>query len=225
MTDDIASPSLADKASADREPLAGNVKVTREDWLDAALDLLISEGVDRVKILTIGTRLGVSRSSFYWYFESRKDLLDALLDHWQATNTRSIVTHCALPSATITEAVCNLFRCFVDESTFSARLDAAVRDWSRRSEVVRDVVDQADAARLAAIEAMFRRHGFATEESAIRARIVYYMQIGYYAMELNETIEARLERVPGYLFGFTGVEPRQSEIDALAAFARSRAES
>lgn len=221
MTDDITTSSSAEENTAEREPLTGNVKVTREDWLNAALNLLVSEGVDRVKILTIGTRLGVSRSSFYWYFESRKDLLDALLDHWQATNTRSILTQCGLPSETITEGVCNLFRCFVDESTFSARLDAAVRDWSRRSQSVRRVVDRADADRLAAIETMFRRHGFAPDESATRARIVYYMQIGYYAMELNETIEERLDRVPGYLFGFTGVAPRQSEIDALADYARS----
>jgi len=65
----------------------GNIKVTREDWLNVALDVLVSEGVGEVKILTIGQRLNVSRSSFYWYFKSRQDLLDALLKHWQATNT------------------------------------------------------------------------------------------------------------------------------------------
>jgi AcrR family transcriptional regulator len=58
-----------------QEAQPGNVKVTREDWLRVAMDLLVSDGVSEVKVLTIGERLGVSRSSFYWYFKSRKDLL------------------------------------------------------------------------------------------------------------------------------------------------------
>lgn len=202
---------------------SGNVKATREDWLAAARELLIAEGVEQVKVLTIGARLGVSRSSFYWYFKSRKHLLDELLREWEATNTRSIVAQCGLPAATITEGVCNLFRCFVDDAIFNARLDAAVRAWSRRSGAVRSVVDQSDAARLAAIEAMFARHGYDPGEAEIRARILYYMQIGYYALELNEALEERLARVPGYLLGFTGQQPRPEEVAALLDYSRSRA--
>ena len=41
-----------------------NVKATRDDWLKVALDTLISEGVDQVKVLPLGNKLGVSRSSF-----------------------------------------------------------------------------------------------------------------------------------------------------------------
>ena len=62
----------------EKEPLVGHVKVTREDWLNAARDVLVTEGVASVKILPLSTRLGVSRSSFYWYFENREDLLSAL---------------------------------------------------------------------------------------------------------------------------------------------------
>jgi AcrR family transcriptional regulator len=40
--------------------------------------------------VALGARLGVSRSSFYWYFESRQDLLDALLDAWEVRNTAQL---------------------------------------------------------------------------------------------------------------------------------------
>ncbi|MEL6207661.1 MAG: TetR/AcrR family transcriptional regulator, partial [Pseudomonadota bacterium] len=77
-------------------PSTGHTKVTREDWLNVAMDLLMSDGVAEVKVLTIGTRLEVSRSSFYWYFKSRKDLLNQLLAEWERTNTGAMVRHCEM---------------------------------------------------------------------------------------------------------------------------------
>ncbi len=203
---------------AERETPAGNVKVTREDWLNVAMDLLVSEGVSEVKVLTIGTRLGVSRSSFYWYFRSRKDLLDQLLGEWERTNTGILVRHSEMPADTITAAVCNLFRCFVSPWDFNHRLDFAVREWARRDGSVRRVIDRSDAARTRAVAAMFERHGFEPHEAEIRARVLYYMQIGYYALDLAEPLEERLTRVEGYLFAFTGVRPRPEEVAAFHAY-------
>ena len=89
--------------------MVGNVKVTRNDWLNVAMDVLVSDGVEQVKVLDLGQRLGVSRSSFYWYFKSRQDLLDALLQQWQATNTAAIVAKAEAPAKTLTDAVCNFY--------------------------------------------------------------------------------------------------------------------
>lgn len=207
-----------------KAPLVGNIKVTRQDWLNVALDVFITDGVEQVKVLALGDRLGVSRSSFYWYFKSRQDLLDALLDHWQATNTAALVRQAQAPAKSITGAVCNVFHCVIDETLFNTRLDFAVRDWARRSGKVRRILDQSDQTRLAALEAMFGRFGYEPVEALTRARILYYMQIGYDSAELNEPLEERLKLVPTYLLGFTGQAPAQEEIDDFFRFARSAAE-
>ena len=207
-----------------RPDQAGNVKVTRDEWLATAMDVLVSQGVEQVKVQPIGEQLGVSRSSFYWYFKSRQHLLDTLLDSWERTNTGAIVTHCELRAQTITEAVCNLFRCFVDPEGFDHRLDFAVREWSRRSGAVRRILDVSDQTRLEAIAQMFARHGYGDQDSKTRARILYYMQIGYYAADLQEPLEQRFAHLPGYLSGFTGREPRPHEIEDFLAFARSKQE-
>ena len=147
------------RLARDDAPASGP-RVSRDDWLNVARDILVSDGVAEVKVLTIGERLQVARSSFYWYFKNRKDLLDALLADWEGRNTAILVRHCELPSQTITEAVCHFFRCFVDPDLFDERLDFAVREWARRDGAVRRVIDRADDTRLAAAAAMFRRHGY-----------------------------------------------------------------
>lgn len=201
-----------------REPLGGHTKVTREDWLTMARDTLVRGGAEQVKILALAERMGVSRSSFYWYFRNREDLLDALLADWEARNTARIAEHCAEPAAAITEAVLNFFRCFVDPARFDPGLDFAVREWSRRDASLRARVDAADAARIAAVTAMFARHGFDAVEADARARILYFMQLGYHALDQRESIDTRLSRVEPYLRGFTGQAPDP------AALARFRAD-
>jgi AcrR family transcriptional regulator len=202
-------------------PLVGNVKVTRQDWLNVAMDVLVSDGVEQVKVLGLADRLGVSRSSFYWYFKSRQDLLDALLEHWQSWNTVAMVRQAELPAATINAAVCNVHHCAVDQRLFDTALDFAVRDWARRSGKVRRLLDQSDARRLAALTAMFMRYGFESRDAEARARVLYYMQIGYDFAQLGDELEERLARVPHYLLTFTGQPPRPEEIAAFNTFARA----
>jgi len=202
------------------QPLGGNVKVTREDWLNMAMDVLVGDGVDQVKVLNLAQRMDVSRSSFYWYFKSRQQLLDALLEKWRAKNTGAMVAQTELAATTITEAVCNVQRCVVNHGLFDTALDFAVRDWARRSAKVRRLLERSDAERLAALHAMFARFGYAESEAETRARVLYYMQLGYDFAQLGEAPETRLAMVPHYLYVFTGQHPRSSEIEAFNAYAR-----
>lgn len=206
------------RLTRDETPAAGP-RVTRADWLNVARDILLSDGVSEVKVLTIGARLGVSRSSFYWYFKSRKDLLDALLADWEATNTAILVRHCEMKAKTITGALCNFFRCFVDLGLFDQRLDFAVREWARRDGSVRRVIDAADDIRLAAVAAMFRRYGYGEYDADARARILYFMQLGYHALDQREPMEVRMARLDGYVRGFSGVEPAPDELAEFRAWA------
>lgn len=201
-----------------KAPLVGNIKVTRQDWLNAAMDVLITDGVERVKILAIADRLKVSRSSFYWYFKDRADLLDALLDHWDSTNTAALVAQTNAPAKTITAAVCNVFRCVVNPALFDISLDFAVRDWARRSSEVRDVLHRSDVRRISALQAMFGRYGYTKTDALIRARVLYYMQNGYNDADLKEPIEERMRVLPHYLRAFTGVEPLAQEIEEFRAY-------
>jgi len=220
---DFVTGSLASGAPPQRPAQLGNVKATRDDWLDLALSVLAAEGVAHVTVLNLSERLGVSRSSFYWYFKNRDELLDALLDRWDRLNTRSIVSQADESAGTVNEAVCNVFRCWVNPAIFSPRLDFAVREWARRSANVRKALDRSDRVRTEALKGLFVRFGYDDEDALVRARVLYYMQIGYYALDLNEPIEARLNLTPHYLKTFTGVAASEREVDALRAYAARHA--
>lgn len=204
------------------EPASGNIKVTRQDWINLALQTLISDGIESVRVLTLGQKLGVSRSSFYWYFQSRQDLLDQLLTHWHDTNTKAIVERAKRPAETIIVAVLNVFECWADERLFDPRLDFAVREWARRSDDVRAAIDQADNDRLGAIREMYRRHGYDEEDAFIRARVLYYMQIGYYVLDLKEPVETRISHLAAYLRAFTGQEPSDADVAHFMHFIAAR---
>jgi AcrR family transcriptional regulator len=200
--------ALKNKPSPRKRPAARALngtpesRLTREDWLTAALDALISDGVENVKVLPLAERLGVSRSSFYWFFRSREHLLDLLLERWRDSNTRVIVEKAAAPAATITQGVLNIF--------------IAVREWARRSGHVRRAVDQADDERVDAIKRMFIRHGYRERDAFIRARVLYFMQIGYYSLDLEESQATRLDYVADYLRAFTAREPTRQEVATFA---------
>jgi AcrR family transcriptional regulator len=222
----MANSALWPSASSSpprRSAQSSNVKATRDDWYEVALSVLALEGVDHVTVLSLSERLGVSRSSFYWYFKNRDELLDALLDRWDELNSRSIVDSTEEPAASVTQAVCNVFRCWTNPLIFSPRLDFAVREWARRSDHVRKALERSDRIRTDAVKALFLRFGYEDGDALVRARVLYYMQIGYYALDLREPIETRLNLTPHYLKAFTGVDPNQDEIDAFRAYAMDHA--
>lgn len=201
------------------EPLIGNIKVTKDDWLNVAMDVLITDGVEQVKVLALAERMAVSRSSFYWYFKSRQDLLDALLKQWEETNTTAMVSMAEAEATTITAAICNVFRCTANPKLFNTALDFAVRDWARRSGPVRSLLDRSDERRVQALAQMFERYGYDVTDADIRAKVLYYMQLGYDLAQLNEPDERRIAAVPGYLRVFTGRDPQPGEVEEFRKYA------
>jgi AcrR family transcriptional regulator len=215
------APTLAREADvAINENLAGG-KSTKLDWLNLAIDALINEGIDQVKVQVMAKKLGVSRSSFYWFFDSIQDLQDQLLSHWLTRNTGPIIERAMRPAGSITRAICHVFECWVDPKLFDPNLDIAVRFWGRRAPKVRAIVEQADDQRVDALSKMFKRYGYDEEDAFIRARILYFTQIGHYTLEVQEEPAVRLSHLRTYLRGFTGVEPKTEEVEAFEKFAAS----
>lgn len=186
-------------------------------WLDAAFELLVNSGVDAVKVMPMAKMLNLSRTGFYWHFKDRETLLAALLKRWENKNTGNLVTQTESYAETITEAMFNLFDCWIDPDLFDAKLDFAVRNWSRKDPKVKAIVDSADQVRIEAINKMFLKFGFAEDNADVRAHNVYFTQVGYISMMVQEVRDERLSRMPAYVELYTGVGPMPREIARFMA--------
>lgn len=186
-------------------------------WLDAAYDVLIESGVDQVKVLPLAERLGLSRTSFYGHFDSREMLLEALVARWQAKNTGSLIAKTESYAESIGEAILNLFDCWLSPAIFDSRFDLAIRNWALGDPTLRQVLEATDKARIDAIAAMFARHGFGSDQARVRAYTVYYTQIGYISMMVNEPVELRMQRMPIYIETFSGTAPTPAEVARFSA--------
>jgi AcrR family transcriptional regulator len=195
---------------------------TESGWIDAAYAMLIEGGVEAVKILPLAKRLRLSRTSFYWHFPDREALLVALITRWQEKNTGNLFRQTELAAPTINAAVLNLFDCWITPDLFDAGLDYAMRNWARTDATLKSAFDAADAARVAAIRAMFERYGYGDEEADIRANAIYLTQVGYIALGTTEMLEARLRRIPTYLETFTGYPADPAELETFVARHQAR---
>jgi len=210
------------KKGATRMSQTGRAKTKAQDagwrgsvdgWLDAAYDALKESGVDAVRVMPLAKRLNLSRTSFYWFYEDREQLLAALLARWRDKNTGGMVSQCESYAESISEAILNVFECWVNPEIFDSQFEFAVRSWALQSDEVTAEIALADEARMNALAAMFRRFGYDGEGADVRARTIYLTQIGYISMKTNEDIVVRFRRIPQYVSVFTGKVPKRRELD------------
>ena len=186
---------------------------SQEGWLEAAYDSLLESGVDSVKILPLAKKLNLSRTSFYWFFKDREELLSALLTRWRDRNTGNIIKQAEAYAESLAEAMLNVFDCWLNNDLFDARFEFAVRSWALQSAEILAEVQQADHLRLEALKRMFIRFGHSETTSDVRSRTTYLVQIGYISMQSHEDITTRMRRIPEYITIYTGQVPKQRELD------------
>ncbi|MFE2996961.1 TetR/AcrR family transcriptional regulator [Nocardia sp. NPDC059246] len=154
----------------------------KQDYFDAAFELLSEEGYSALKQAPLCRRLGVTTGSFYHYFENWHDFTSQFLDHWLTESTTQLVTMAQQRG----DAVDQLEALLQFTLALPHRAEAAIRVWSRADPKVRAVQDTADALRtqvvLEAVRAVFDDE----EEALNHARWGIYLLVGYQQLDTGE---------------------------------------
>ncbi|MEM6415283.1 MAG: TetR/AcrR family transcriptional regulator [Pseudomonadota bacterium] len=174
------------------------MKHEREDWIRAAKRLLLTDGIDAVRVDRIAKKLGVTRGGFYGYFKNRKALLDELVAVWRAENTEPILDAIAANAPDGEAQYVAVTDVWVSEKDFSPAFDAAMRDWARIDAKIEKHVREVDDIRIEALRSVFKNLGYRGNDAKIRARVMYYHQVGYYTLGVKETLSERNRLQPFY---------------------------
>jgi len=172
------------------------LRLTRQDWIDTAFDLLIREGIAAVTIDRLANMLGITRGSFYHHFSDRKDLLQELLEFWAQRWTyevRDQVANLGLDPGTTLLALMRTIR-----ANKAADFDAPFRAWALHDPMAREVVSQVDETRLSFIQSLFEAMGFVGLDADNRARLFLHYEAAapgmFYALTKEEDEKLLVER-------------------------------
>ncbi|SDI05785.1 DNA-binding transcriptional regulator, AcrR family [Actinokineospora alba] len=151
-------------------------RLSRADWITAALGALATGGVTAVAVDPIANALGVTRGSFYWHFENRADLLRAALDWWEHEGTTSVierVEHITDPH----ERLRTLFFVALSEDPTEGLEPALVAHAD--DPIVAPVLNRVTARRIDFLTQAYTDAGLPPERARLQAVVTYSAYVGW----------------------------------------------
>lgn len=135
-------------------------------------------GIDGVRVELIATRLGVTKGSFYWHFDSRDALHMAMLDHWRREATLALIEQpdrrILSPDNRLREM---LRRRRIGSGGDRREVELSLRLWAKREQRAQVVVGEVDRLRLRYLAQLMIASGSAACEAEARAVLAYaYLQ-------------------------------------------------
>lgn len=120
--------------------------VRRTDYLEAAMELLATEGAAALKVGRLCRALGITTGSFYHHFDGLPDFTTTLLDHWERENTQRVADALGdLPALEDAVAAVGWLKEIAVALPHAA--EAAIRGWSLRDPEVAAVQRRVDRER------------------------------------------------------------------------------
>ena len=158
------------------KPASNGRQLSRDDWLEAALETMRSAGVDGVKVAPLASRLGVTTGSFYWHFKNRRELLDLVLDYWERAMTDSAVAEVDLFEGSPEDCILFLMQRVMEGDL--ASYDLSIWQWAQSDDGARRVFQTALKKRLQFTSRLFREAGFSRRQAEDRAHMMVVYMMG-----------------------------------------------
>jgi len=158
-------------------------RLSREDWVRRALEVLRERGVDGIKIVVIAERMGVTSGSFYWHFKNLQDLLDCLLDYWERELTDAVIEVAKDLPGPPEDRILNLMLQVIEQD--AAVYDPAISVWAKSDPAAKAVFERTLRKRFDFARWMFQQCGFSDRQAGIRGRLMVAYLMGETAADLK----------------------------------------
>ncbi|WP_114649605.1 TetR/AcrR family transcriptional regulator [Pseudothauera hydrothermalis] len=178
-------------------PMKQRTQLDRDAWVQAAIEVLAEEGVAGLRVEVLAKRLKVTKGSFYWHFQDRRDLLLAVLQFWKEGRIRDIVKQTRAQPGRELEQIYHVIDIYsTTRSRRGMMIELAVRDWARRDPEAAAIVAEVDDTRLRCARELFLACGVPMEEASSRCMLLYAYVFGLSLMIYDkfDSDIARLKR-------------------------------
>lgn len=161
-------------------------RLSREDWLDEALNVLATEGNRLLTVETLCNRLGVSRGSFYWHFKSKDEFLSSIVDHWIGQSTMRITKELSSVELSARDRLLKLIE-FIQQDEY-CKHELPIRLWAIKQPNTLDSIESMDRKRYEFVRALFEEIGFTGEDLEMRTQtfVIFYSFQNALSIDMDE---------------------------------------
>ena len=166
-------------------------RTPRIRWIEEGLRALAAGGPDAVRVEALAQALGVTKGGFYGHFADRNALLDEMLDTWERISTDEVLERVERHGGDVRARLR-----LAGALTFSGELlpvDLAIRDWSRRDQVVAERLRRVDNRRMDYLRLLFGAICADEDEVEARSTLAFSLVIGNHFMAADHGVRSHAD--------------------------------
>jgi AcrR family transcriptional regulator len=152
-------------------------RLSRQDWVQAALEAIAEGGLAAVAVVPLAKRLGATKGSFYWHFPTREALVLAALADWEQSHTAAVIAEIEAASDDPLQQLRLLFK-RVTALAARDRIELALLATADHP-TVQPVLDRVTRRRIEFAAQLFQQLGFSGAQARRRALLAYSTYLGY----------------------------------------------
>ena len=163
--------SLHTKAGRSGHPTG---RVSKQQWMRAALDALVVRGVEGVRITELARTLSISKSGFYWHFDNRDHLLQEMTSFWINEYSQQIISEVLEQDEPLKKRLLKLVQLIREKK--AGKFDLAFTSWAKRDPSVHLILDQVRDMRIGFLKSLLATDFSSDAELNARAHlfVVYF---------------------------------------------------
>lgn len=180
-------------------------KNNKLDWLTFALEVLIKQGPEELKIAKLCDLKGVTKGSFYHHFSGRADFIENLMQHWYETTTLGFIEQANTQDSAI-EKLQKLDK-VIASNNIEAELH--IRAWALKEASICKHLEQIDNQRRDYLALCYQELGLDANKAKDVALLAYANFLGMQQVKPKPSVEEslRVAAMAAKAFLPIGLEP------------------